>query len=71
MKLLKKLLDKVTRTESVFDDAVRMHACRVLGEIGDLKVARILADAPDDFSKAMETTLEEAITSINLRKDGA
>ncbi|MFH1529271.1 MAG: HEAT repeat domain-containing protein [Pseudomonadota bacterium] len=71
-KLLKKLIDKVTRGgESAFADDLRVEVCRVLGRIGDAKVAHVLAEAPEDFPAAVETALEEAIGEINAREHGA
>lgn len=67
MKLFKKLLTRVTRAESVIADDLRIQACRVLGKIGDRKVAEVLANAPEDFPAPVEAALEEAIAEINAR----
>ncbi len=66
-KLFKKLFTKVTGAESTVDDELRIHACRVLGKIGDRKVAEIMAHAPEDFPAPVEAALEEAIAEINAR----
>jgi len=68
MKLLKKLLTKVTRTEKSFDDELRISVCQVLGQIGDGRVARVLAEAPEDFPGPVEAALEKAIATINARE---
>jgi len=71
MKLLKKIIDKVTGTESVFDDDLRVQVCQVLGRIGDARVARVLTNAPEDFPGPVETAIEEAIAEINGRERDA
>ena len=70
MKFLKKLLTRVTRTEEGFDDELRIRVCQVLGQIGDGRVARVLANAPEDFPAPVEAALEEAIATINARERG-